>query len=60
MRPYTSIKEYHSDIEVLNDKTKNRSYTSEFKQEAAALVKQGYSVSKAATSLGITDKRDLL
>ncbi len=38
-------------------KRKNRSYTNEFKQEAVALVtEQGYSVSKAATSLGITDK----
>lgn len=35
----------------------NRSYTAEFKQEAVALVTdQGYSVSKAAASLGITDK----
>lgn len=35
----------------------NRSYTAEFKQEAVALVtEQGYSVSKAAASLGITDK----
>ena len=34
-----------------------RVYTLEFKQEAVALVsKQGYSVSKAAASLGITDK----
>ena len=35
----------------------NRNYTAEFKQEAVALViEQGYSVSKAAASLGITDK----
>ena len=35
----------------------NRSYTAEFKQEAVALVtEQGYNVSKAAASLGITDK----
>ncbi|WP_284244617.1 IS3 family transposase [Thalassotalea insulae] len=35
----------------------NRSYTAEFKQEAVALVtEQGYSVPKAAASLGITDK----
>ncbi len=35
----------------------NRSYTTEFKQEAVALVtEQGYSVPKAAASLGITDK----
>lgn len=38
-------------------KRKNRSYTNEFKQEAVALVtEQGYSVPKAAASLGITDK----
>ncbi len=38
-------------------KRKNRTYTNEFKQEAVALVtEQGYSVSKAAASLGITDK----
>ena len=38
-------------------KRKNRSYTEEFKQEAVALVtEQGYSVPKAAESLGITDK----
>ena len=38
-------------------KRTNRSYTAEFKQEAVALVtEQGYSVSKAAASLGITDK----
>ena len=36
---------------------KPRSYTTEFKQEAVALVvEQGYSVAKAAASLGITDK----
>lgn len=36
---------------------KIRSYTNEFKKEAVALVtEQGYSVAKAATSLGITDK----
>ena len=36
---------------------KNRTYTNEFKQEAVALVtEQGYSVPKAAASLGITDK----
>ncbi len=38
-------------------KRKIRSYTAEFKQEAVALVvEQGYSVAKAAASLGITDK----
>jgi transposase len=38
-------------------KRTNRKYTAEFKQEAVALVtEQGYSVSKAAASLGITDK----
>lgn len=38
-------------------KRTNRSYTAEFKQEAVALVTdQGYSVPKAAASLGITDK----
>ena len=38
-------------------KRTNRSYTTEFKQEAVALVTdQGYSVPKAAASLGITDK----
>ena len=38
-------------------KRKVRSYTAEFKKEAVALVtEQGYSVSKAAASLGITDK----
>ena len=38
-------------------KRTNRSYTTEFKQEAVGLVtEQGYSVSKAAASLGITDK----
>ena len=38
-------------------KRTNRNYTAEFKQEAVALVtEQGYSVSKAAASLGITDK----
>ncbi|WP_084177594.1 transposase, partial [Pseudoalteromonas sp. '520P1 No. 412'] len=36
---------------------KIKSYTVEFKKEAVALVtEQGYSVSKAAESLGITDK----
>lgn len=35
----------------------NRSYTSECKQEAMALVaEQGYSVPKTAAPLGITDK----
>ncbi len=35
----------------------NRTYTAEFKQAAVALVtEQGYSVPKAASSLGITDK----
>ena len=35
----------------------NKTYTAEFKQEALALVTdQGYSVPKAAGSLGITDK----
>jgi len=34
-----------------------RSYTVEFRREAVALVtEQGYSVPKAASSLGITDK----
>lgn len=38
-------------------KRKNRNYSSEFKPEAVALVtEQGYSVPKAAASLGITDK----
>ena len=38
-------------------KRTNRSYTAEFKQEAVSLVtEQGYSVSKAAASLCITDK----
>ncbi|WP_261593438.1 IS3 family transposase [Pseudoalteromonas holothuriae] len=38
-------------------KRTNRSYTAEFKQEVVALVtEQGYSVPKAAASLGITDK----
>ena len=38
-------------------KRTNRFYTAEFKQEAVALVtEQGYSVPKAAASLGITDK----
>ena len=38
-------------------KRKVRSYTVEFKKETVALVtEQGYSVSKAAKSLGITDK----
>lgn len=38
-------------------KRKIRSYTTEFKKEAVALVtEQGYSVAKAAESLGITDK----
>ncbi|TMO71403.1 transposase [Pseudoalteromonas aurantia] len=38
-------------------KRTNRNYTAEFKQEAVALVTgQGYSVPKAAASLGITDK----
>ena len=38
-------------------KRKNRSYTDDFKQEAVALVtEQGYSVPRAAASLGITDK----
>ena len=38
-------------------KRANRSYTAEFKKEAVALIiDQGYSVSKAASSLGITDK----
>ncbi|WP_286245490.1 IS3 family transposase [Pseudoalteromonas sp. MM1] len=36
---------------------KNKSYTTEFKQEAVALVtEQGYSVSEAAASLGVTTK----
>ena len=38
-------------------KRTNRAYTAEFKQEAVALVtEQGYSVAKAAASLGIADK----
>ncbi|MFC3123069.1 transposase [Agaribacter flavus] len=38
-------------------KRKNRSYTTEYKQETVALVtEQGYSVARAAASLGITDK----
>ena len=38
-------------------KRTNRSYTTEFKQEAVALATdQGYSVPRAAASLGITDK----
>jgi len=38
-------------------KRKNKTYTTEFKQEADALVtEQGYSVSEAAASLGITTK----
>jgi transposase len=36
-------------------KRKNKTYTTEFKQEAVALVtEQCYSVSEAAASLGIT------
>ncbi|KZN41087.1 transposase, partial [Pseudoalteromonas luteoviolacea] len=38
-------------------KQKNKIYTTEFKQEAVALVtEQGYSVSEAAAFLGITTK----
>lgn len=38
-------------------KRTNRSYKTEFKQEAVALVaEEGYSVPKTAESLGITDK----
>lgn len=38
-------------------KRKNKTYTTEFKQEAVALVtEQGYSVSEASASLGITTK----
>jgi transposase len=38
-------------------KRTNRNHTAEFKQEAVVLVtEQGYSVSKAAASLGIKDK----
>jgi transposase len=38
-------------------KRKNKTYTTEFKQEAVALVtEQGYSVSEAAASLEITTK----
>jgi len=38
-------------------KRKNRTYSDEFKKEAIALVsEQGYSVSEAATSLGINTK----
>ncbi|WP_425323112.1 transposase [Escherichia coli] len=37
-------------------KRTNRFYTTEFKQEAVALVtEQGYSVQKAEASLGITN-----
>ena len=36
---------------------KNRTYTTEFKEEAVSLVtEQGYSVTEAANSLGITTK----
>jgi transposase len=38
-------------------KRKNKSYSTEFKQEAVALViEQGYSVPRVAASVGITDK----
>ena len=38
-------------------KRKNRIYTDDFRREAAASVtERGYSVAKAAASLGITDK----
>jgi transposase len=38
-------------------KRKNKRYPTEFKQEAVALVvEQNYSISQAASSLGITDK----
>lgn len=38
-------------------KRKNKTYTSEFKEEAVALIlDQGYSVSDAATSLGVATK----
>lgn len=38
-------------------KRKNRAYTDDFRREAVALVtEQGYSVAKAAASLGIADK----
>lgn len=38
-------------------KRQQRSYTKEFKEEAVKLViEQGYSVTEAAESLGITDK----
>ncbi|WP_227739187.1 transposase, partial [Vibrio azureus] len=57
IKPDTSIKEYNPTIEVTMTKRKNRSYTNDFKREAVALVtEQGYSVTKAAASLGITDK----
>lgn len=38
-------------------KRKNKTYSTEFKQEAVALVtEQGYTVTEAAASLGITTK----
>ena len=41
----------------MSQKTANKQYPSEFKEEAVALVlDQGYSVSDAAESLGITTK----
>ncbi|HEK0623112.1 TPA: transposase [Proteus mirabilis] len=49
--------EYNPAIELLNEKRINKSYTTEFKQDAVIFVtEQAYSVPKAATSLGITDK----
>jgi transposase len=41
---------------VYYDKTKNKSYSTEFKQQAVGLVtEQGYSVPRAEASVGITD-----
>ena len=41
-------------------KRTNRNYTAEFKQESATLLtEQGYILSKASASLGITDKISL-
>lgn len=49
--------EYNPNIEWKMTKRTNRSYPTEFKQEAVALVtEQIHSVAKAAASLGITDK----
>lgn len=49
--------DYNPSIEVNMIKRKNKHYPTEFKQEAVALVvEQNYSISQAASSLGITDK----